>query len=156
MAKANLSDKEKRFCYYIATHRTLREAAALVGYATPIISGIKLMLKPAIKAYIQKLKEVDDNAGEVAAGLRSIAFGSIADAVKLVIAKDVSEIDVDTLDLQMVSELKFSKGGGVEVKFFDRIKALERLKDVSQNDEKESDFFTALESSVTRIEETGE
>lgn len=155
MAKTKLSDKEKQFCYHIASHRTVREAAALVGYASPIISGLKLMLKPTVKAYIQKLKEAAENSGEVAAGLRSIAFGSIADAVKLATAKEIDKLDIDALDLQMVSELKFSKGG-VDIKFYDRIKALEQLMKISHGEENNSDFFSALESSVRRIEETGE
>ena len=156
MAKTKLTDKEKQFCYHVASHRNLREAASLVGYTSPIITGLKLMLKPTIKAYIQKLREAEDNAGEVAAGLRSIAFGSIADPVKLATAKELSELNVDALDLHMVSELKFSKGGGVEIKFFDRIKALERLMDTGQSRENGNDLFSALESSVRRIEETGE
>lgn len=156
MAKTKLSVQEKQFCYHVASHRNVREAAALVGYTSPIITGLKLMLNPTVKAYIQKLREAEDNAGEVAAGLRNIAFGSIADPVKLATAKDFSELDVDALDLHMVSELKFSKGGGVELKFFDRIKALERLMDISQLRENDNDLFSALESSVRRIEETGE
>ena len=67
---------------------------------------------------------------EVRDGLRRLAFGEIHDAVLLLFA-DESEIleKLGELDLFNISEIKRPKGGGMEIKFFDRIRALEKLKD---------------------------
>ena len=62
------------------------------------------------------------------AGLRRLAFGSCNDAVKLAFADELPpQEELDRLDLYNVAEIKRVRGGGVEVKVFDRIKALEKL-----------------------------
>ena len=63
----------------------------------------------------------------VKTGLSRLAFGSVNEAVALVFAEEVSRDDVLKADLFNVSEIKRVRGGGVEVKVFDRIKALEKL-----------------------------
>lgn len=87
---------------------------------------------------------------EVRDGLRRLAFGEIHDAVLLLFA-DESEIleKLGELDLFNVSEIKRPKGGGMEIKFFDRIRALEKLKD-SKNETPAQPlgFYRALEESV--------
>ena len=89
-------------------------------------------------------------AEEVRDGLRRLAFGEIHDAVLLLFA-DESEIleKLGELDLFNVSEIKRPKGGGMEIKFFDRIRALEKLKD-SKNETPAQPFgfYRALEESV--------
>ncbi len=63
---------------------------------------------------------------EVADGLRRIAFGGIADVIRLLTAEEIKDLDPESLDLVMISELKFQRGGGIEVKLQDRVKALEK------------------------------
>lgn len=61
-------------------------------------------------------------------GLARLAFGRANDIARLVFADEMpSEQTVSQMDLFHVSEIKRVKGGGVEVKLFDRQKALERL-----------------------------
>lgn len=84
---------------------------------------------------------------EVREGLRRLAFGEIRDAVTLLFA-DENEImeRLPGLDLFNISEIKRPKGGGMEIKFFDRIKALERLKDTeSETPAQPLSFYRALE-----------
>lgn len=70
---------------------------------------------------------LSDNAG-VTAGLRRLAFGNCSDAVYLVFADEMPPAEtIKKLDLFNISEIKRVKGGGVEIKFFDRQKALEKL-----------------------------
>ena len=67
-------------------------------------------------------------------GLERLAFGSSADAVKLVLSENVPDEDeLGRLNLFNVSEIKKVKGGGVEVKFSDRQKALEKLMEYAGN-----------------------
>ncbi len=55
-----------------------------------------------------------------------------------------------TLDLFNISEIKRVKGGGMEIKFFDRLKALEKLGQVISTTDKSQtqSFYDALEKST--------
>ena len=53
------------------------------------------------------------------------------------------------LNLFNISEIKRPKGGGLEIKFFDRIKAFERLRDnESAKGDEGLSFYQALEKSI--------
>lgn len=86
-------------------------------------------------------------------GLRRLAFGEIQDAVKL-LYMDETEIlaQLPALNLYNISEMKRPKGGGMEIKFFDRLKALERLELL---DKKQSAgtpaFYAALEEGAKNV-----
>ncbi|MDE6149040.1 MAG: terminase small subunit, partial [Ruminococcus sp.] len=68
----------------------------------------------------------------VISGLERLAFGSTNDAVSLIFAEDVTPAKIRQADLYNVSEIKKIKGGGVEIKFFDRQKAMEKLAEYSE------------------------
>ena len=155
--KKELSDKEKRFCKYIADSLTPREAAARCGYLFPEKSGQKLLSKRDIKEYISKIETKKANISEVENGLRRIIFGQITDSIKLTKLEELSPVDIETLDLFSVSELKFNKNGTVDLKFFDKIKALEKLYEISEKSSScaESGFFEALRKSSEDIWEVG-
>ena len=56
------------------------------------------------------------------------------------------------LDLFNVSEIKRVKGGGMEIKFFDRIKALEKLSALDSEQTAEPlNFYRALEESAKSV-----
>ena len=80
----------------------------------------------------------------VVIGYERLAFGSTADAFRLLMADGFENISVDDLDLFNVAEIKKPKDGAMEIKFFDRIKALEHLGDVPQQEEKVSAFYDVL------------
>ena len=151
MPKKTLNDKEKQFCYYIANGQSIKKSAALSGFKSPLITGLKLFGNPKIKEQIDNFKGSKKQLPEVSEGLRAIAFGDISDAVRLATTKDIETLDIGALDLQMVSEIKFAKSGGIEIKFYDRIKALEKLMEVSETDSGNSDFFKALQESAESI-----
>ena len=56
--------------------------------------------------------------------LRKMAFGKSNDCVKLALCEDV---DIEKLDLSMLTEIKRSEKGTVEIKLLDRTKVLEQL-----------------------------
>ncbi|MDE5736929.1 MAG: hypothetical protein K2O52_00370 [Oscillospiraceae bacterium] len=61
-------------------------------------------------------------------GLKKLASGKINDAVALVFAEEIPPPEqLAKLQLFNISSVKRVKGGGVEVQFFDRQKALEKL-----------------------------
>ena len=72
---------------------------------------------------------------KVLAGLEKLAFGKVNDAVALAFSDEMPPGEVlSKMNLFNVSGVKRVKGGGVEVQFFDRQKALERLYEYARED----------------------
>lgn len=88
-------------------------------------------------------------------GLLQLAFGDVSDAVRLLYMSDEEAMErLPKLNLFNVSEIKRPKGGGMEIKFFDRIKACEKLREHTAEKATEGySFYEALERSVA---ESGE
>ena len=61
---------------------------------------------------------------DIARRLAELAFGNANDCVRLVLETDVN---VDGLDLSLLTELKRNDKGTLEVRLVDRLKALEQL-----------------------------
>ncbi|MBR6069006.1 MAG: terminase small subunit [Ruminococcus sp.] len=128
--KDELKQKRKRFCYMYAVLGDPESAALQAGFARGEALGAALecLKSPVCRRHIAELRELLGDSGSVLAGLRRLAFGSCNDAVRLAFSDELPPQNVlDTLDLYNVSEIKRVRGGGVEVKVFDRIKALEKL-----------------------------
>lgn len=142
--KMSLTKREIEFCRYYAVCRNGREAAAKAGFAFPERSGMRLLARESIASEIEKISVKGQDTASAALGLKRIAFGSVADAVKLILSQE--EINPEELDLFMVSEIKRTDKGGVEIKFFDRIKALTALMQVSSEDDtnETSQFVDAI------------
>lgn len=66
-------------------------------------------------------------------GYRRLAFGSCADAFKLVFRETPpTASEIEAMDLFCVSTVRQSKNGGVELSFFDRFEALDRLAELER------------------------
>ena len=104
-----------------------------------------MLEKSQIRNFINEVYEPSKRSAEAADGLKRIAFGSIADAIKLLISEP-GTLEPEQLDLFMVSEIKFQKGNVSEIKFYDRIKALEALNSIAetQSDESVAPFIDAI------------
>lgn len=83
-------------------------------------------------------------------GLKKLAFGKVNDAVTLVFAEELPSPEIlAKMKLFNVSSMKRVKGGGVEVQFFDRQKALEKLYEYAlstQNGQTSESLLKALTS----------
>ena len=84
---------------------------------------------------------------DVARRLAELAFGKANDCVKLVLENGVA---LDGLDLCLLTELKRNDKGTLEVKLVDRLKALELLAALAENE------GTDLESFLLAMQESGE
>ena len=62
-----------------------------------------------------------------AIGYQRLAFGSIADALRLLFAESPTEQELRDMDMFTVSDIRRNKDGMLEIKFFDRLRALEKL-----------------------------
>ncbi|MCM1543996.1 MAG: terminase small subunit [Ruminococcus sp.] len=149
-----LTSKERLFCTYYCLNRNGRESAAKSGYRFPERSAAKLLKREEIKAQImQNDKKCKNSNNDVAAGYYRLAFGCVTDAVSLLFEDDVTKALIEQMDLFNVSEIKRQKNGTVEIKFFDRLKALEKLGELSAENEagKTSSLYSAIEKGAAAL-----
>ena len=109
------------------------------------------MARDAIRQEIERLSQQERGTASAIDGLKRIAFGSVTDAVRLVLSPEPSELE--SLDLFMVSEIKRTDKGGMEIKFFDRIKALQTLLEAGEEggDSDTSQFVDAIYKGASAI-----
>ncbi len=86
-------------------------------------------------------------------GYERLAFGSTADAFRLLMCNSFDDVNVDEMNLFNVAEIKKPKDGAMEIKFFDRIKALEHLGDIPEPEEKAAAFYDVLSDCAKGLRE---
>ena len=84
-------------------------------------------------------------------GYERLAFGSTADAFRLLMSTEEDGIDVGKLDLFNVAEIKRPKDGAMELKFFDRLKALDQLGNIPEDGGAAVSLYEALKTSARGI-----
>lgn len=93
----------------------------------------------------------------VESGYKRIAFGDISDAVRLAFCdEEDANRDFSGLDLFSVAELKRPRGGGIEIKFYDRVKALQCLAEMESGEKSDTSFFETLEKSAKLLNHEGD
>lgn len=140
---SKLKDREKQFCACYAETGDARLSARLAGYRlNSRARGIRLLSRDDIRCEIENLiKEKEKLAKRLAMlGYRRLAFGDTGDCVSLICSGNVTEQDLTEMDFFMISEIKKPKDGALEVKFFDRIKALEKLENACDDTSAKSLF----------------
>lgn len=142
MSKKKLTKKEKDFCSYFCENGDMEQSALLAGYQNPKKASNKLICRSDICDEIARtVKEKNKlKSSFVLIGLYRLAFSNVADAVSLLYENAPTKELINSLDLFSVSEIKRTDKS-VEIKFFDRVKALEKL---SALDEKESTSASTL------------
>ena len=122
---------KKLFIFNYLKKRNVKEAAIQTGFSEKeaVFEGMKLLSKKSVTDKIKNLSEkLSNDPYLINAGLERLSFGSVNDAVSLVFAEEtLSPRKLESLDLFNVSDIKRDKNGGVEIKSFDRQKALEKL-----------------------------
>lgn len=119
------------FCCNYARLGDVYEAALKSGYPpeTALADGADILGQEKYRKLITELMQKNIPPTDVVmTGLARLAFGRSNDAAMLVFAEDIPNLEqINSLDLFNVSEMKKVKGGGVEIKLFDRQKAMERI-----------------------------
>lgn len=153
--KNGLKPKEKLFCIYYCQYRSGVSAAALAGYSFAKSAAAKLLVRGDIQDEINKLSEKNGvNSREVYGGYRLLALGDCTDAFRLLFCDEVpDERELEKMNLLNISEIKRPKNGGIEIKFFDRLKALECLEDSlsCSQDDTALPFYDVIEKSAAAI-----
>ena len=134
--ESTLKNREKEFCACFAETGDAKLSARLSGYRlNSRAKGIKLLARDDIQTEINRLVKSKEKLARALAsvGYQRLAFGNTSDAVSLIYSKDPVEADLGSMDLFMISEIKKPKDGSLEIKFFDRLKALEKLEQISSD-----------------------
>ena len=142
-----LTAKEKTFCNCFVGCGSADEAAYNAGFVrNPKRSGEELLCREDIADEIKRLGKCRTSSlSEIATvGYRRLAFGKISDAVSLLCMENPSREQLEHMDLFLVSEIKRPKDGSMEIKFFDRLKALEKLTDDSEKEDRATPFYDAI------------
>ncbi len=152
-SKKTLTEKEKCFCYYYMNTGNLREAATLAGYhGETEKKGFNLLSKEHIKKEIDRLynEKRKNLAYKAYVGYERLAFGNVSDVIKLLFADN---LDMQSMDLFCISEIRRPKNGAMEIKFFDRIRALEKLEQSEcENKPNIGQFYYAMEQGIKSLE----
>lgn len=142
---------EQRFADYLLMLGNPEEAALRMGISPEraLCEGMRLMETPGVRRRLRGVKKRGTAKIEALAGLKRLAFGRINDALALL--SDDPPARTEKLDLFNVSEIKRVKGGGVEIRFFDRLEALEKLSEIESRADganQADSFFSALKKSA--------
>ncbi|MDE5852970.1 MAG: terminase small subunit [Oscillospiraceae bacterium] len=138
-----------------------KEAAIRAGYSRLIAdrTASKLLGRKDIVNYIENLHiglKRDQIIDLAVTALKRIAFYRPNDVVFLALkSSELTEKQIEELDLFQLSELKKLKDGGFEVKFSDRSKAIDlliTLADKIGDDNDADDFLKALTSNAGELD----
>lgn len=151
----SLSEKERTFCEYFFLTGNVKLSAIKAGLGIlPEIKGLRLLRESRITDELERLRKADTFSLSAKEGFERLAFGGITDAVRLVMGGEFTEDEIESLNLFNVSEIKKPKDGCLEIKFFDRIKALENLAELEEERESADSslpFYRALEESAAHF-----
>lgn len=153
--KKKLTHREYLFCNYYVNSGEVKRSAAFAGYKLdPEMAGYKLLQRDDINSKIDELydQKKKNLLYKACRGYEKLAFGSISDAIKLIYSDNISLDAICRMDLFNVAEIKKPRDGMLEIKFFDRFKALEKLQQLdflSTNQNKS--FYSAIENSIQSI-----
>ena len=151
----SLSERELLFCAYYSRTHSVREAAARAGFRRkPELNGIRLLEQESVRVEIERLEQRLHTEQEIRDGYRRLAFGPVTDAVKLLFLEEApSPGQLEEMDLFPITEIKRPRTGGIEMKFCDRLKALEKLAQLEAQETQENgaSFYQALESGARAL-----
>ena len=149
-----LTTRETLFCHFHTMLGNGAEAALQAGY--PACNAAKTAARLLERADITgKCAEMARHQLPEAArrGLLRMAFGTVGDAVSLLLDENFHPERLAGLDLYCISEIKRLKDGGLEMKFHDRLRALELLSGMEHNetDKDITSLCTALEQGAQAL-----
>lgn len=134
-----------------AAGKSPKEAAIGAGFPpeTAEADGLKLLGLRSTKKLVRRFAQNGITAEEkVRAGLDRLAFGEVNDVMEAVLSEDPPGLHrLLAMNFFNISEVKKVKGGGLEVKFFDRQKAMEKLLELYDSRERSDaakEFFSGL------------
>lgn len=152
--KNKLTKQEKQFCCHYVSSGNSAQAAVLAGCSeNPETWGEALLCREDIADEISRLLSIRKKtvSSMAVTGYKKLAFGGIGDAVSLLYMDNPDGERLKTMDLYCISEIRRPKDGSMEIKFFDRLKALEKLESGAEEDSGAASFFEALNRGASAV-----
>lgn len=152
--KNKLTAREREFCLSFMQSGDAQLSAQRAGFRNPDSEGERLLCNEKICAELERLSELRGRLLTALSviGYQRLAFGSAADAASLLFEENPSREALGKMDLFLVSEIRRPKDGAMEIKFFDRARALEKLASLSMERESSSSLYDAIGSVAERSE----
>ena len=154
--KHKLTAREKEFCLCFLQTGDASFSAREAGFSDAERTGRRLLCEERVIAMLERLTALQNRLlGSMAVtGYQRLAFGNAADAVSLVYEQTTDREALGKMDLFLISEIKRPKDGAMEIKLFDRVKALEKLEIMSAQSRTSDSLFDAIgRSAVGRDED---
>lgn len=144
--KNKLTSREKEFCLCFVQTGDATLSAREAGFRDAVRTGRKLLCRERVVQELERLAAIQNRIlGCMAAtGYQRLAFGNASDAVSLVFEQEPDREKLGRMDLFLISELKRPKDGAMEIKLFDRVKALEKLETMSAESRTADSLFDAI------------
>ena len=152
--KNKLTAREREFCLSFMQSGDAQLSARRAGFRNPDSEGERLLCNEKICAELERLSKLRGRLLTALSviGYQRLAFGSAADAASLLFEENPSRETLGKMDLFLVSEIRRPKDGAMEIKFFDRARALEKLASLSMERESSSSLYDAIGSVAERSE----
>lgn len=150
-----MNKKELLFCKEYLKSFDEHKAAKAAGYdmgKTPLV-GLRLLYKTEVVAFLKQQLEKEKQIMPSVAHLvtKKIASSDISDAIYYATNKDkLTKKEIECLNLLMIREVKV-KEDSVEMKFHDRLKALEMLQKSEELSKEELGSFLSGLKTATQI-----
>lgn len=84
-------------------------------------------------------------------GYERLAFGGVADAIRLLYDEHPGNEELGGMDFFNIAEIRRPKDGSMEIKFFDRLRALEKLEELEGAKQEASPLFRAVEEGARAL-----
>lgn len=154
-SKKKLTHREYLFCNNYVNSGDVKKSATIAGYKVdPEFVGYKLLQRSEINSKIDELysQKKKNLLYKACSGYEKLAFGTISDAIRLIYSENLSLDAISKMDLFNVAEIKKPRDGMLEIKFFDRFKALEKLQQLDfLSTNQNNSFFNAIENSIKSL-----
>ncbi len=154
-----LSSRSKSFCASYLECGNAQEAARSAGFVkNPKRACERLLSNPAVVEEISRLSQLRRKLLNQLAytGYLRLAFGGVSDAVKLLYSDEPSAGQIAQMDLFSVAEIRRPRDGSMEIKFADRLKALEKLEQALPEGGGAEPFYEALRAAALSAGHTEE
>ena len=125
-----LNARQKLFCHWFALTRDAQGAADRCFRAPEKREeALRLLQTPLAQDYLRQVEAAlggECLTATAEEGYRRLAFGPVTDAVRLMFPTEDETPPLEEMDLYNISKISQAKGG-LEITFFDRLEALDRL-----------------------------
>ena len=155
-----LKHREAEFCRLTAVLGNPVKAAERAGYKHPDEAWTQLITRQDIADEIHRaaLEASRVFRDTLMCGVYRLMSSDNSDAVKLLYRDDISDSEIEEMNLSGIAEMKRTDKG-VELKFFDRLKALDKLSELSDtvaDSRSAGGLLEAMRLSAQALREAGE